>query len=284
MYVESKVSLKIPKSKVLDLITESGNLNKFHPFCKNNTAIKWHGNGSIDNLEYLNGMTLVREFYNWSERIPHGPTIELMQEVAAKNKIVLVLPIYEEDNPGIYYNTGVVIDSDGTYIGKYRKTHLPHLEGFWEKFYFRPGNTGYPVFQTSVGKIGVYICYDRHFPEGARALGIKGAEIVFMPSATSLGLSYDLWKIEQRAHAIANGYFVGTINRVGVEKEYGDNQYYGQSYFCDPTGQFIGRVASDCADELIIRDLHMDLIKDVRNTWQFYRDRRPDMYSDIIAS
>ena len=222
--------------------------------------------------------------YSWSEQVPDGPTVTLMQEIAAKHKIVLVVPLYEEEDSGIYYNTGAVIDSDGAFLGKYRKTHLPHLEGFWEKFYFRPGNAGYPVFETSVGKIGVYICYDRHFPEGARILGLSGAEIVFIPSATSRGLSQHLWKIEQTSHAIANGYFVGTINRVGIEDEFGTNHYYGQSYFCDPTGQFVGEIASEHSDELVVRDLNLDLIKDVRDTWQFYRDRRPDMYADIVAA
>ncbi|MBS61241.1 MAG: acyltransferase [Anaerolineaceae bacterium] len=222
--------------------------------------------------------------YSWSEPVPDGPTTILMQEIAAKHKIVLIVPLYEKDDAGIYYNTGVVIDSDGTFLGKYRKTHLPHLAGFWEKFYFRPGNTGYPVFETSVGRIGVYICYDRHFPEGARLLGLNGAEIVFIPSATSRGLSQHLWKIEQTSHAIANGYFVGTINRVGIEAEFGTNNYYGQSYFCDPKGQFVGDVASEDADELVVRELNLDLIQDVRNTWQFYRDRRPDMYDGIVAS
>jgi beta-ureidopropionase len=222
--------------------------------------------------------------YSWSESVPDGPTTTLMQQIAAKHKIVLIVPLYEKDDAGIYYNTGVVIDSDGTFLGKYRKTHLPHLPGFWEKFYFRPGNTGYPVFETSVGRIGVYICYDRHFPEGARVLGINGAEIVFIPSATSRGLSQHLWKIEQTSHAIANGYFVGTINRVGIEAEFGANNYYGQSYFCDPKGQFVGDVASEDADELVVRELNLDLIQDVRNTWQFYRDRRPDMYDGIVAS
>ena len=222
--------------------------------------------------------------YSWSESVPDGPTTTLMQQIAAKHKIVLIVPLYEKDDAGIYYNTGVVIDSDGTFLGKYRKTHLPHLPGFWEKFYFRPGNTGYPVFETSVGRIGVYICYDRHFPEGARVLGLNGAEIVFMPSATSRGLSQHLWKIEQTSHAIANGYFVGTINRVGVEAEFGANNYYGQSYFCDPKGQFVGDVASEDADELVVRELNLDLIQDVRNTWHFYRDRRPDMYDGIVAS
>ncbi len=143
-----------------------------------------------------------------------------MQDLAKQTGMVVVAPMYEEDEKasGIYYNTAAVIDADGTYLGKYRKTHIPHVKGFWEKFYFRPGNLGYPVFETAVGKIGVYICYDRHFPEGARALGLNGAEIVLIPSATSRGLSEYLWRIEQVSHAVANGYFVGTINRVGIER------------------------------------------------------------------
>ena len=186
-----------------------------------------------------------------------------------------------------------MIDADGSYLGKYRKTHLPHLPGFWEKFYFRPGNLGYPVFDTAVGKVGVYICYDRHFPEGARMLGLNGAEIVFIPSATSRGLSQHLWRIEQTGHAIANGYFVGTINRVGVEAELGDNDFYGQSYFCTPRGEFVTTLGErddlpgqgdPYAEELIVRDLNLDLIKEVRDTWQFLRDRRPDMYDKIVAA
>jgi beta-ureidopropionase len=197
--------------------------------------------------------------------------------------MVLVVPMYEEDAQasGIYYNTAAVIDADGSYLGKYRKTHIPHVKGFWEKFYFRPGNTGYPVFETAVGKVGVYICYDRHFPEGARALGLNGAEIVFIPSATSRGLSEYLWRIEQPSHAVANGYYVGTINRVGIEAELGDDDFYGQSYFVDPRGQYVGDIGSAHDEELIVRDLDMDKIMEVRNTWQFYRDRRPDAYGDL---
>ncbi|MBI5290823.1 MAG: acyltransferase [Chloroflexi bacterium] len=221
--------------------------------------------------------------YTWTEKIPDGPTTKLMQDVARKNKMVLVVPMYEEDNTGVYYNTAAVIDADGSYLGKYRKTHIPHINGFWEKFYFKPGNTGYPVFNTAVGRVGVYICYDRHFPEGARMLGLHGAEMVFIPSATSRGLSQHLWRIEQTSHAIANGYFVGTINRVGKEDEFGTNDYYGQSYFCTPRGEFVGDVGSDRDEQLIVRDLNLDLIAEVRNTWQFYRDRRPDMYGDIVA-
>jgi len=145
--------------------------------------------------------------YSYSEKIPDGETTKLMQELARTYSMVIVAPMYEEDQTGVYYNTAAVIDADGRYLGKYRKTHIPHVNGFWEKFYFRPGNMGYPVFDTAVGKVGVYICYDRHFPEGARMLGLHGAELVFIPSATSRGLSMHLWKIEQTAHAIANGYW-----------------------------------------------------------------------------
>lgn len=222
------------------------------------------------------------EFFAYTEEIPDGPTTIRMQELAKELNMVIVLPLYEHDGVGVYYNTGVVIDSDGTYKGKYRKTHIPHLPGFWEKFYFRPGNLGYPVFDTSVGKIGVYICHDRHFPEGARALGLNGAEIVFIPSATSRGLSQHLWRIEQTSHAIFNSYYVGTINRVGIE-EHGDNDFYGESYFCDPKGQFVGDVGSDQDEELIIRDLDLDVIQEVRDTWNFYFNRRPDQYAPLVA-
>jgi beta-ureidopropionase len=221
------------------------------------------------------------QYYSYTEKIPDGPTTRLMQDLAKETGMVLVVPMYEEENTGVYYNTAAVIDADGKYLGKYRKTHIPQVKGFWEKFYFRPGNLGYPVFETAVGKVGVYICYDRHFPEGARALGLNGAEIVFIPSATSRGLSQHLWKIEQTSHAIANGYFVGTINRVGVEP-LGDNDFYGQSYFCTPRGEFVGDVGDPHKEELLVRDLDLDLIEEVRQVWQFYRDRRPDAYDPLV--
>jgi N-carbamoylputrescine amidase len=223
------------------------------------------------------------KYYALTEKIPDGPTVELMQDLARQHSMVLIVPMYEEEQTGVYYNTAAVIDADGKYLGKYRKTHIPQVKGFWEKFYFRPGNLEYPVFDTAVGRVGVYICYDRHFPEGARVLGLHGAELVFIPSATSRGLSMHLWEIEQRSHAIANGYFVGTINRVGIETEFGPNDYYGSSYFCDPRGSYIGDKASDTAEELLVRDLNLDLIQEVRQTWQFYRDRRPELYREIAA-
>ncbi len=220
-------------------------------------------------------------WYDAVEKIPDGPTVRLMQEVARRHSMVIICPIYEEEGTGVYYNTAAVIDADGTYLGKYRKNHIPHCPpGFWEKFYFKPGNLGYPVFKTQYADVGVYICYDRHFPEGARELGLNGAEIVFNPSATVAGLSEYLWKLEQPAHAVANAFFVGAINRVGVEKPWNIGEFYGQSYFCDPRGQILAEASRD-KDELVMADLDLDKIREVRNVWQFFRDRRPETYGGL---
>ena len=219
------------------------------------------------------------KFYEYAESVP-GPVTERFARLAAELGLVMVLPVYEIEQPGFLYNTAAVIDADGTYLGKYRKHHLPHLPGFWEKFYFRPGNGGYPVFETAVGRVGVYICYDRHFPEGWRALGLNGAQIVFNPSATSAGLSDHLWKLEQPAAAVANEYYIGAINRVGIE-EYGDDVFYGTSYFVGPEGRLVGEAGATDLGELVVRDLDLDLIDTVRNKWAFYRDRRPDAYADL---
>jgi beta-ureidopropionase len=222
------------------------------------------------------------KWYHLTERVPEGPTVALMQKLAKKHKMVMVIPIYEEEQAGVYYNTAAVIDADGKYLGKYRKTHIPHCKpGFWEKFYFRPGNLGYPVFETAYAKVGVYICYDRHFPEGARALGLNGAEVVFNPSATVAGLSEYLWKLEQPAHAVANGYFVGAINRVGREAPWNIGEFYGQSYFCDPRGKIIAEAPRD-KDAVVVADLNFEMIDEVRSVWQFYRDRRPDAYGPLV--
>ncbi len=225
------------------------------------------------------------QYFSYTEHIPNGPTTKRMQELAKETGMVLIVPMYEEDEQttGIYYNTAAVIDADGSYLGKYRKNHIPHCApGFWEKFYFRPGNLGYPVFKTRYADVGVYICYDRHFPEGARALGLGGAEIVFNPSATVAGLSEYLWKLEQPAHAVANGYFVGAINRVGHEQPWDIGEFYGQSYFCDPRGRIVAEAPRD-QDALVVAELDLDQIREVRNTWQFFRDRRPDTYDQLVA-
>ncbi|MFX1561914.1 MAG: nitrilase-related carbon-nitrogen hydrolase [Promethearchaeota archaeon] len=221
-----------------------------------------------------------RRWYKYAEPIP-GPLTERMAKLAKRHRISIIAPMYEEAETGVYYNTAIVIDDDGSLLGKFRKVHIPHLDpGFWEKFYFRPGNLGYPVFETAHAKVGVYICYDRHFPEGARALGLNGAEIVFNPSATVAGLSEHLWSLEQPAHAVANGYFIAAINRVG-QGPWKIGTFYGSSYVADPRGEIIVKGSRD-KDELVFADVNLDMIREVRNTWQFYRDRRPDTYHKLI--
>lgn len=223
------------------------------------------------------------KWYKAAEAIPNGPTTQLMCELANKYKMVIIVPIYEEDIAGVYYNTAAVIDADGTYLGKYRKTHIPQVSGFWEKFFFKPGTSDWPVFKTQYCKIGVYICYDRHFPEGWRALALNGAEYIVNPSATVAGVSEYLWKLEQPAAAVANGCFIGAINRVGREQPWDIGEFYGQSYFVNPRGT-IEKEASRDQDELIVHDMDMDMIKEVRNNWQFFRDRRPSTYSNITGA
>ena len=215
-------------------------------------------------------------WYDIAEPVP-GPTTELMATYAKKYQMAMVVPVYEREQAGVYYNTAAVYDNDGTYLGKYRKNHIPHTSGFWEKYFFKPGNLGYPVFKTRFATIGVYICYDRHFPEGARLLGLNGAEIVFNPSATVAGLSQYLWKLEQPAHAVANGYFMACSNRVGTEAPWNIGRFYGSSYFVDPRGNFLATGSED-KTELVVAEMDLDVIEEVRRVWQFYRDRRPDSY------
>ncbi len=220
------------------------------------------------------------KWYGAAEAIPDGPTTRLMQDYARKYAMVIVVPIYEQDMTGVYYNTAAVIDADGRYLGKYRKTHIPQVAGFWEKFFFKPGNSGWPVFQTAYCKLGVYICYDRHFPEGWRALALAGAEYIVNPSATVAGVSEYLWKLEQPASAVANGVWIGAVNRVGREAPWNIGDFYGQSYFVNPRGE-IEKIASRDQDELIVHDMDMGLIRTIRNNWQFFRDRRPETYGPL---
>jgi beta-ureidopropionase len=206
------------------------------------------------------GITEDKKYYAYAEAAD-GPIVQRFAALAKELDLVMILPIYEEDMPGVYYNTAVVVDSDGTILGKYRKHHIPHLDRFWEKFYFRPGNLGYPVFDTAVGPVGV-----------------------FNPNATKPGLSNRLWEIEQPAAAGANGYFVAAPNRVGREdNEYGELAvtFYGNSQFVDPQGNLIGEYGSGEDEEIVIRDLDLDMIRRVRDDWQFYRDRRPESYTSI---
>ncbi len=220
------------------------------------------------------------KWYASAQPIPNATT-DLMQELAKKYSMVIIVPIYEREQSGVLYNTAVVIDADGTILGKYRKNHIPQTSGFYEKFFFKPGNLGYPVFQTKYCKIGVYICYDRHFPDGARILGLNGAEIVYNPSATVAGLSQYLWKLEQPAHAAANGYFMGCINRVGTEAPWNVGKFYGSSYFVNPRGEIFAQASED-NDELLVAEFDLEMIDQVRNVWQFFRDRRPETYGKLV--
>ena len=221
------------------------------------------------------------KWYDATEAIPDGPTVRLMQEHAKKHGMVIVVPIYEKAMTGVYYNAAAVIDADGRYLGKYRKSHIPQVAGFYEKFFFKPGNSNWPVFETAFCKLGVNICYDRHFPEGWRALALNGAEYIVNPSATVAGLSQYLWKLEQPAAAVANGVYIGAINRVGTEAPWNVGKFYGTSYVVDPRGEFLVEASED-EDELVVAEMDMDKVREVRNLWQFFRDRRPEMYG-ILA-
>ena len=219
-------------------------------------------------------------WYSTSEEIPNGPTISAICELAKQYEMVIVSHIYEKTMPGVYYNTAAVIDADGTHLGSFRKIHIPQIVGYNEKLFFKPGDLGYPVFETAYCKLGVYICYDRHFPEGWRELALNGAELVINPSATTKGLSDHIWKLEQPAAAVANGIFVGTINRVGFEAPWNVGEFYGSSYFTNPRGEILSEAPED-EDALIIADLDLEQIKEAREYWQFYRDRRPETYTQL---
>ena len=219
-------------------------------------------------------------WYGTAEKIPDGPTISAIRELAKKYEMVIVAPIYEQTMPGVYYNSAAVIDADGSYLGSFRKVHIPQIVGYNEKLFFKPGNLGYPVFDTAYCKVGVYICYDRHFPEGWRELALNGAEVIINPSATTTGLSDHIWKLEQPAAAVANGVFVGTINRVGLEAPWNVGTFYGTSYFTNPRGEILSEGPKD-NDALIIADLDLAQIRESREVWQFYRDRRPETYTSL---
>jgi len=208
-----------------------------------------------------------------AEPIP-GPITEQMQKLARELELVIVAPIYESVDRSVYYNSAAVIDADGQLLGVYRKNHIPLNTIFYEKLYFKPGNLGYPVFTTRYAKIGILICHDRHYPEGARALALNGAEIVLIPSATpDKSLSRKVWEKELCAHAIFNEYFVAGLNRTGKEGNY---FYYGHSVAFDPSGEMLAQAGTD--EQILLVDCDLDLVTQRRRAWQFYRDRRPDTY------
>lgn len=215
-----------------------------------------------------------------AETVP-GPATDALCPVAAKHEMVIVASLFERDGEA-YYNAAAVIDADGRYLGKYRKIHVPDLPGFPESRFFSPGDLGYPVFPTAYANVGVSICYDRHFPEVARALALNGAEIVLHPASTTAGLSQNLWPLELPAQAAANGLFVGAANRVGLEPAPFAGRFFGASFFCDPRGGIVAR-GSETDEELVPAELDFAMIDETRGRWPFLADRRPHTYQDLTA-
>ena len=222
------------------------------------------------------------DYYSYTEAIPDGPTTRLLQDVARQHGIVIIAPMYEEEHPGVYYNTAAVIDADGSYLGQVSQDPPSAGEGLLGEVLLPAGQPGLPGLRhRGRPDRGVHLLRPA-LPRGPwRVLGLAGARIVFNPSATSRGLSQYLWRLEQPASAVANEYFIGAINRVGIEP-LGDNDFYGQTYFTGPRGQLVGDAASDDKDEVLVRDLDMEQLAEVRNLWQFYRDRRPDAYGSLV--
>jgi beta-ureidopropionase len=224
-----------------------------------------------------------------AEPIP-GPAVDRLRRVAKETGTVLVYPLYENDK-GTLYNTAAVIGPDGELMGKYRKMSIPQIlrtvgNGETpgdERFFFTPGNLGFPVFDTPFGlKIGILICYDRHFPEAARILGLKGAHLVLVPTATYRDWIRGVWETELRGHAIANMYYVGGVNKVGPDVGGApDRHYFGSAVLIDPRGDVIGR-AGDKQDEILYAEIDPKVCDDVRDLWGFFRFRRPDAYGDIV--
>jgi beta-ureidopropionase len=226
------------------------------------------------------------DYFEWAEPVP-GPTIERMADLARETQTVLIAPIFERTADGPFYNTAVVLGPQGDILGKYRKASIPFMDRSRspeprgnEKFYFQPGDLGFPTFATPFARIGILICYDRHFPEAARVLGLNGAEIVFVPTATT-GMTRYLWDLELRAHAVANIYYVCGVNKVGVDVGGSSRNHFGSSVIVNPRGEILAQ-ASDSREEVLLGDLDLSVLPDLRALWAYYRDRRPDLYGPLV--
>jgi N-carbamoylputrescine amidase len=231
--------------------------------------------------------------FDLAEAIP-GPATEALAKVAKKNKVAIVASLFERRAAGIYHNTCAVLDADGTFLGKYRKMHIPDDPLYYEKFYFTPGDLGFPNFDTRYGRIGVQICWDQWYPEGSRAVALQGAQVIFYP--TSIGwhpaekkefgaAQLDAWRTMQRAHAIANGVYVAVANRVGFEgnPKAGDTglEFWGNSFVADPFGQVVAEASND-KEEILVVECDPAKSEDTRRNWPFLRDRRIDAYQPIL--
>jgi N-carbamoylputrescine amidase len=232
--------------------------------------------------------------FNLAEAVP-GPATDALAKVARENKVVIVASLFERRAAGLYHNTCAVIDADGSFLGKYRKMHIPDDPLYYEKFYFTPGDLGFPTFETKYGRIGVQICWDQWYPEGARAISLGGAQVIFYPTSigwhpaekTEFGAAQlDAWKTIQRSHAIANGVYVAAVNRVGFERgaTAGDTglEFWGNSFVADPFGQIIAEASND-KEEMLVVECDPAKSEDTRRNWPFLRDRRVDAYEPILS-
>jgi N-carbamoylputrescine amidase len=236
--------------------------------------------------------------FDLAEPIP-GPVTAKLAEVAKQLKIVLIASLFEKRAPGVYHNTAVMIDADGTLRGKYRKMHIPDDPLYYEKYYFTPGDLGFKAFDTSVGRVGTLVCWDQWYPEGARLTALQGAQVLFYPTAIGWHpdekaqygeAQYDAWQTIQRAHAIANGVYVAVVNRVGFEngdirgnKAEGKGlEFWGGSFVADPFGRVIAKGSHD-KEEILIAEVDGRVLEDTRRNWPFLRDRRIDAYAPITS-
>jgi N-carbamoylputrescine amidase len=220
-----------------------------------------------------------------AEPIP-GPATEEIGAVAREAGVYVVFPLYEREADGLLYNTASFIDRSGEVVGKYRKNSIPdvrmaHMSGM-EKYYFRPGNLGYPVFETDLGiTVGVTICFERHFPEGPRIEALAGADVIFVPTATAAGR--EMWEIELRGHAVANLLWVGGVNRVGRDSGTSNEaEFYGDSFFSSPSGEIVAQAGE--GEEIVHAEIDTDLSRRLRRDWGFFRDRRPEIFTAVTAA
>jgi N-carbamoylputrescine amidase len=231
----------------------------------------------------------VEDYDNFSlaEPIP-GPSTETLQKIAAETKAVIIGSLFEKRTQGIYHNTSVVIDADGSYLGKYRKMHIPDDPAFYEKFYFTPGDLGYQVFKTKYASVGILICWDQWYPEAARITALLGANILFYPTAIGWSTAqdlptneeqYDAWQTIQRSHAIANGVHVVSVNRVGTEQN-GVMKFWGGSFIANPFGRILQQASPD-KEEVLVQEIDTNKTDHYRTHWPFLRDRRIDSYQPI---
>lgn len=231
-------------------------------------------------------------FFDLAEPL-NGPSTTAMQKAAKKNKVVIIVPIFEKRTAGIYHNSAVIIDADGKVAGLYRKMHIPDDPAFYEKFYFTPGDLGFQSFKTKYGNVGTLICWDQWFPEGARMTALQGAEILFYPTAIGWHphekekygkAQFESWQTVQRGHAIANGVYVAATNRVGHEVTVPGTpglQFWGSSFICDPQGVILAHGSVD-NEEIVMAEINLDHLEDIRRNWPFLRDRRIDAYDGIV--